>query len=102
MKTLVPLVRLDAISEGSGRRVCKNGLDLAVFRVGDAAYAIEDSCPHSGASLSAGRLQGKRVACRAHGLCFDLEGDKPGAPPTLAIRRFPVRVVEGVVVLETV
>ena len=100
MGTLVPLLRLDAIPDGAGRRVCKDGLDVAVFRIGETAYAIADSCPHAGASLSGGQVLGKSVACRAHGLRFDLEGDRPGGPPTLPIRRFPVRVVDGVVMLD--
>ena len=99
MTERVALIRLDSIPDGAGCRVVKGDLDLAVFRIGDTAFAIDDSCPHSGASLSAGRLLGTRVSCRAHGLCFDIEGDRPDAPPTLPIRRFPVRIVDGFVTI---
>jgi 3-phenylpropionate/trans-cinnamate dioxygenase ferredoxin subunit len=101
MATLIPLVKLHSIPDGAGRRVFKNGLDIAIFRIGEAAYAIDDSCPHSGASLSSGRLQGKTVMCTAHGLRFDIECDRPGGPPTLPVTRFPVQIVDGVVMLET-
>jgi 3-phenylpropionate/trans-cinnamate dioxygenase ferredoxin component len=100
MGALIPLVPLTAIPNGGGRRVLKNGLDLAVFRVDNAVYAIQDSCPHQGASLSSGIVRGKTVACRAHGLRFNLDCDQQGGPPTLPIQRFTVQVVDGIVMLE--
>jgi 3-phenylpropionate/trans-cinnamate dioxygenase ferredoxin subunit len=100
MGTLTPLIPLTAIPNCGGRRVLKNGLDLAVFRVDNAAYAIQDSCPHQGASLSSGIVRGKTVACRAHGLRFNLDCDQQGGPPTLPIQRFAVQVVDGIVMLE--
>ena len=54
MSTPIPLIELSALPEGRGRRVCKAGLDLAVFRIGDAVYAIDDSCPHAGGAKSNG------------------------------------------------
>lgn len=60
MNTLIPLIELNALPEGRGRRLCKAGLDLAVFRIGGAVYAIDDSCPHAGGSLSNGRADRNR------------------------------------------
>ena len=100
MGALIPLIPLTDIPNCGGRRVFKNGLDLAVFRVDNAVYAIQDSCPHQGASLSGGIVRGKTVACRAHGLRFNLDCDQQGGPPTLPIRRFTVQVVDGTVMLE--
>ncbi|MBP6777352.1 MAG: Rieske 2Fe-2S domain-containing protein [Piscinibacter sp.] len=97
MQAAIPLVELSALPEGRGRRVCRAGFDLALFRIGDAVYAIEDSCPHAGASLSNGRLHGRRVTCPAHGLKFDLAG--AGGAPLLEARKCPVQVVDGVVML---
>lgn len=100
MSALIPLVELSALSYGSGRRVRAAGLDLAVFRIGNAVYAIDDSCPHAGASLCGGRLQGRKIYCRVHGLGFDLmEGDPQGAP-SLPIRRYPLSIIDGVVMLD--
>jgi nitrite reductase/ring-hydroxylating ferredoxin subunit len=49
-----------------------HGKSLAVFNVADTLYAIDDSCPHQGASLCGGRLEGRVIQCCAHGLRFDL------------------------------
>lgn len=45
---------------------------LAVFRAGDRWFALQDACPHMGASLADGALDGLHVTCRWHGWRFDL------------------------------
>lgn len=99
MARSIPLIALSEMPEGRGRRVCTAGLDLALFRVGDTAYAIEDSCPHSGGSLSNGKLQGTRVACPVHGLKFDLERCASRGAPALEAKKYAVQVVDGMVML---
>ena len=93
------LIELSALPEGRGRRVCKAGLDLALFKIGDAVYAIEDSCPHNGGSLSNGSVEGARVKCPVHGLLFDLESSAKTGAPTLEVKKHPVHVVRGMVML---
>jgi 3-phenylpropionate/trans-cinnamate dioxygenase ferredoxin subunit len=100
MKTPIPLIELDALPSGRGRRVCKAGLDLAVFKVGDVVYAIDDSCPHSGGSLSNGKLDGTRVTCPVHGLQFDIDPACPARPATLQVKKYAVRAVDGMVMLD--
>jgi nitrite reductase/ring-hydroxylating ferredoxin subunit len=97
---LIPLLAMDELTEGRGRRVCTAGYDLAVFKVGEAVYAIDDSCPHAGSSLSGGRVQGTTVGCPAHGLKFDLVHGRPRSPGRLRARTHGLRVVDGVVLLD--
>ena len=99
MAPSIPLIVLSELPEGRGRRVCKAGLDLALFRIGDTAYAIEDSCPHAGGSLSNGKLQGTRVTCPVHGLKFNLERGGPPSAPMLEAKTYAVQVVDGMVML---
>lgn len=94
------LIAFDDLPLSRGRLVRANGLELALFRVGEEVYAIADSCPHAGASLSGGMVNGCQVACRAHGLRFDLRtGCVPGVKG-LAVKTYPLRVVDGRVVLD--
>ena len=101
MNAPIPLIELNALPEGRGRRLCKAGLDLAVFRIGDAVYAIDDSCPHAGGSLSNGKVQGTRVTCPVHGLKFELDHVCQPGPAMLEAKKYAVHVVDGVVMLAT-
>lgn len=90
------------VLEPAGRALVRaGGLELAVFRRGSETFALEDSCPHSGASLCSGRLDDGHVQCPAHGLRFRLsDGRLAGSPvgggsPALAVPVFPARVVGG-------
>ena len=49
--------------------------NLVLWRATDGAIkCIEDYCPHRGAKLSAGRVEGDHVACRYHGAELDGKG----------------------------
>jgi vanillate O-demethylase monooxygenase subunit len=58
--------------------------------------AFNDRCPHRGALLSQGRLEGDSVRCMYHGLLFDCSGkctEIPGQdmiPPRMRVRTYPV------------
>lgn len=86
----------------AGRALVRLGdLELAVFRVGGALYALEDRCPHGGASLCTGKVEGGHVQCRAHGLRFRLgdgalAGTPAGAAPSaMSVRTFAAREADG-------
>ena len=78
---------LSEISEDEGRRFDVGELRIAVFRKGSRVYAVGDSCPHMGASLSDGYIDGRTVICPWHGWMFDLE---TGASPFDEDARVPV------------
>jgi nitrite reductase/ring-hydroxylating ferredoxin subunit len=67
---------------------------VLVSWVGDAPYAIEDSCNHGGASLCEGPRDGDRVVCPLHGYVFELATGELVAPRGLCDnqRRFVARV----------
>jgi nitrite reductase/ring-hydroxylating ferredoxin subunit len=51
------------------------GHDLVLFRDGDGRYGLLDrDCPHRGADLAFGRLEGGGLRCAFHGWLFDRAG----------------------------
>ena len=64
---------------GSIRQVEHNRKKVAVCNVNGTFYAIADSCPHMGESLSGGRLRGDTIVCPRHGSAFELATGKPRA-----------------------
>lgn len=87
------------IEPGQRKRVFVDGRCIVVFNVDGAIYAIDDSCPHNGASLGNGQLEGPVLRCPAHGLRFDLRtGCTPGTGG-LSLIRFAVETVDSKLVL---
>ena len=86
------------------RRVTRSaGLDVAVFRNDqDQVFALLDRCPHKGGPLSQGIVFGTSVACPLHNWTIDLAGGCAKAPDDGCTPKFSVRVVDGVVHLDTV
>ena len=58
-------------------------------------HAIADSCPHNGASLATGQLEGTTIKCRAHGLRFDIATGCPRGAGGFAVRTYRARVHDG-------
>jgi nitrite reductase/ring-hydroxylating ferredoxin subunit len=66
---------------------------LALYRVGSSLVAVDDLCPHAGAQLSAGTLDGVVLTCPRHGSQFDVStGERVRGPADAGIRVH--RVVE--------
>ncbi|WP_086204302.1 Rieske (2Fe-2S) protein [Acinetobacter silvestris] len=67
---------------------------LALFNVAAQFYAIDDSCPHQGASLFGGKLEGQVIQCCAHGLRFDLVSGYLLNSTQLKVASYPVEVID--------
>ena len=73
----------------------RGGHEIALFRIRGTVHAIADSCPHTGASLATGLLEGTTIKCRAHGLRFDITTGCPRGAAGFALRTYPTRVHDG-------
>ena len=75
-------------------RVRVGDVDIALYRVDDSVYAMEDACPHAGFPLSRGRLEGCVIVCEAHGWPFDVRtGFDPQNADGFPIPCFAVRLI---------
>ena len=87
------VVPLASVPAGRGLVVrVHERLRLAIFLVGDAVYAIDDTCPHQSASLGEGTLIGTIVACPMHGFLVDVTSGQCPNNPLLRVRRFAARI----------
>ena len=85
-------VPLASVPEGSGLVVRVHPrLRVAIFRVGEAFYAIDDRCPHAGASLGEGALAGTVVTCPLHGFLVDVTTGRCPNHSLLRVRSFEVK-----------
>ncbi len=97
----IRVCRLDDIPRlGARRYVRGDGETIAIFRTAtDGVFALADRCPHKGGPLSQGIVFGESVACPLHNWCIDLASGCAAAPDEGSVKRFAVRVVDGMVEL---
>jgi nitrite reductase (NADH) small subunit/3-phenylpropionate/trans-cinnamate dioxygenase ferredoxin subunit len=79
--------------DGQGRAVPVDGRMVAVFRKGDQFFAIDDLCPHMGASLAEGYVEGHTVTCPWHAWRFCIKDGTWEDNTRVKIDAFEVRVV---------
>lgn len=70
---------------------------LAVARVGDDVYALDNVCPHAGGPLGDGTLEGCELTCPWHGWTFDVKDGSCAMDPTLTAETVEARLHGGFV-----
>jgi nitrite reductase (NADH) small subunit len=87
--------RVEDLAEGEGKTIEVNGKLVAVFRDQGRYFAIDDVCPHMGASLSGGLVEEGIVTCPWHAWRFRLTDGAWADSPRIKIGCYPVRVENG-------
>jgi len=98
MSTWVDVARMEEISIGKPVHIEIDGAGIAVFKLDDAFYAIEDVCTHDGGQLTGGCIEGDQIVCKRHGARFSIKtGEALTAPAYEPTAVFPVRIENGIV-----
>ena len=95
------IASVDEIAEGTGKAFEVGDKRIAVFQVDGKFQAIDDVCPHAGASLAEGYLEGGNIGCPWHYAEFELTtGKHTSAPATCGVAVYPVQVEDGQIKVE--
>lgn len=97
MSEFKTVCRVGELAEGEGKTVEVNNKLIAVFLEKGRYYAIDDVCPHMGASLSGGWVENGIVTCPWHAWRFRLEDGAWADYTKLKIGCYPVRVAGDVI-----
>jgi 3-phenylpropionate/trans-cinnamate dioxygenase ferredoxin subunit len=101
----VEVAPLEELPPGSMKLVeVDRFLSIGVYNCGGELLALEDRCSHDDGPLCEGGWDVEEclVVCPRHGSSFDLRTGVPRSLPAFVpVRTFPVRVVDGIVVVET-
>ncbi|MCB9638253.1 MAG: non-heme iron oxygenase ferredoxin subunit [Myxococcales bacterium] len=74
---------------------------IALFYTEGKIYAIDDRCPHVGASLACGYVKGLVVDCPWHHARFSLTTGANLSPPDFGpVRAYKTRIVDGMVEID--
>jgi 3-phenylpropionate/trans-cinnamate dioxygenase ferredoxin subunit len=91
MSRQVPVGSATELATGQRKLAVVDGRSIVLFNVAGTIHAVDNSCPHNGASLASGQLDGPILQCPAHGLRFDLRtGCMPSATGGMCLKTFPV------------
>jgi nitrite reductase (NADH) small subunit/3-phenylpropionate/trans-cinnamate dioxygenase ferredoxin subunit len=85
---------------GRGRAVELDGKQVAIFRTQNAWIAVSDACPHMGASLADGKIDGEKIECAWHGWKFDTRTGKNAFKDWACVTVYAVRIEGDDVLLE--
>ena len=96
----VTVAKVSDIPDGLGQAYAVNGRMVAVFNEGGRFSAIDDFCPHMGASLAGGYLENGVVTCPWHAWRFRVADGTWADNPRIKIPCYAVRVVGGDVQVE--
>ena len=72
------------ISPGNMIKASIDGKEILITNIDDKYYAIDDSCTHSGASLSEGKINGCIITCGWHTAEFNCK--------TGELLKFPAKI----------
>ena len=94
---------VEDLPPGSVKIVHAGEISVGVYNLDGEYYALEDRCSHDDGPLCEGDWDEDRccVVCPRHGSQFELSTGRPiSLPATEPVETYPVRVVDGTVVLE--
>ena len=100
MSELIEAGAVDSLRDGESRAVRAHDKEVALFRVGDEFYAIENECSHYGAALCDGWTDGKIVSCPWHCWQFDVTNGKCLTVEDYDVQTYAVRIEDGQVKIE--
>jgi len=89
------------LAPGQVKAVAVGGLQIALCNVDGVYYAVDEACPHRGASLAEGDLIGKQLTCPLHGAIFDVtNGEVLEGPADEKLACYRVRVSGSAIEVE--
>jgi nitrite reductase (NADH) small subunit len=101
MSEWIEVVEMNQIPVLGSRVIRTDEMDIALFRGSDdRVYAVRDACPHKNGPLSQGIMHGHSVTCPLHNWKIDLTNGEALGPDEGCTNVFPVKVEEGMVLLQ--
>ena len=92
MSEFVAVGRVADFTAGAGKMVDVNGRHVAIFRLGNDLYAIDNLCLHHGGPLCDGEIKDDVVTCPWHGWSYQIKTGMMVQDPRVGVDRHDVRV----------
>jgi 3-phenylpropionate/trans-cinnamate dioxygenase ferredoxin subunit len=90
-------MKVDAVPKGRGRSGFAGTTKVAIYLVDGQFYAIKNFCPHAGAALAVGRMDGPVVECSRHQWKFNVQTGACLTNGMFTVQNYPTKVEDGYV-----
>ena len=90
--SFVPVGRIDDFESGTGKMVVVNGRHVALFRLGDEFFAIDNLCLHKAGPLCEGDIDNDVVTCPWHGWSYQIRTGTLVQDPRVGVSRHDVHI----------
>jgi nitrite reductase (NADH) small subunit len=87
-----PVAQLSDLPTDTGCVVEVEGRQVALFRVGDEVFAMENECPHREGPIGEGDLEDGVVTCPWHAWQVDVRTGAVAYRPELCAKTYPCNV----------
>ncbi|MBI4426376.1 MAG: Rieske 2Fe-2S domain-containing protein [Candidatus Kerfeldbacteria bacterium] len=89
----VPIATVDQFNDRTMICATVNGKPLALFKVGEQYFCLDNTCSHAGGPLCEGLLEGTVIECPLHASRFDVTtGAVVAGPAHEPQRTYPIRL----------
>ncbi len=95
LDSFVRVARAADVKPGQPLTVTVEGREIALFNVDGTVYALENMCPHQGAPLADGWIEGTTVTCTWHAWCFNLTNGRMTYGGFAGVDTFDVALEDG-------
>jgi len=99
MGEFVAVLKAAELPPGEAVTVEVDGEEVALANVGGEIHAVDNRCPHADGSLGEGFLHDEVLTCPLHFWEFDVRTGECLTEPGECVRRFEVKVEDGVVLI---
>jgi nitrite reductase (NADH) small subunit/3-phenylpropionate/trans-cinnamate dioxygenase ferredoxin subunit len=88
-----PVGRINDFTPGQGKMVTVSGRHVALFRLGDEFYAIDNLCLHKAGPLCEGFIDDNAVVtCPWHGWSYEIKTGTLVQDPRVGVSKHEVRI----------
>ena len=91
-KQFFKIATTSELAVGRAKAFQINDKTIALFNVEGQFYAIDDACPHRGASLAESIAKKGKVYCSWHLFDFDLKTGACGAIPDFPVQTYELKI----------
>lgn len=84
---------LQRLQNNKPQLVIANGIRICLVNHNSMFYAVQDSCTHSGASLSQGHVNYLgEIICPLHNYCFSLQSGQELSSRSRDLKTYPLKI----------